>query len=255
MKHTIIGRYRIGKTFISKTNPDNALENVLKAIKECKNTYICVCNMRSVKYGNEHEDYADVLNHSYMSVPDGQPLVWCARAWGLNDVRRTNGPDLFVKMLNDLDSGVKHFLLGDTDETLNAIKQKYPDSLITGAYSPPFSELDEFDYEDIANRINNTDANIVWVSLRAPKQDYFAARLLPLLDKKVVIGVGAAFRFAIGEYLHPNKIIQKLGLTGLFWRNRSFGQNVIWYTTMIFAEINYIAGIVWRRLKGYKYDE
>lgn len=250
-----LDRYRIGKVFISKTNPDMALDNILKATKEGQNAYICVCNMRSLKYGNDHEDYADVLNHSYMSVPDGQPLVWCAKVWGLTDVKRTNGPDLFVKMVNDMDSGVKHFLLGDTDETLNAIKQKYPDSLISGVYSPPFCELDEFDYEDIANRINNSDANIVWVSLRAPKQDLFAARLLPLLNKKVIIGVGAAFRFAIGEYQHPNKIIQKLGLTGLYWRNRSIYQNITWYTTMLFSEIKYIGGIIWRRMRGFRYDE
>lgn len=251
----VADRYRIGKVFISKTTPKDAEYKINEAIGSKKNSYICVCNMRSVKYGNEHEDYAEVLNNSYMSVPDGQPLVWCAWAWGLKDVMRTNGPNLFVKMLNDTGSGVKHYLLGDTDETLNAIKEKFPNSCISGVFSPPFCELDEFVYQDIADRINKTDANIVWVSLRAPKQDYFAARLLPLLDHKVVIGVGAAFRFAIGKYHHPNRIIQELGLTGLFWRNRTIAQNIIWYSSMTWIEMKFFMNIAWRRIRGYRYDE
>lgn len=62
------------------------------------------------------------------------------------------GPDLFTAMLNDKESGIKHFLLGDTEETLALMKEKYADNgaNIVGSYSPPFCELDEFDYPSIA---------------------------------------------------------------------------------------------------------
>ena len=151
-----------------------------------------------------------------------------ARLWGRKDVNRTDGPDLLVSMFNKPECGLKHFLLGDTDETLAAMKEKYPDAGIVDTYSPPFKPLEEYDLQALAERINGSEANIVWVSLRAPKQDILAQKLKPLLNGKLCIGVGAAFRFALGSYKHPNKVVQKMGLTGFFWRKIGF-KGVITY--------------------------
>lgn len=211
-------KYRIGKTYISATNPEDAKKRIEEAALNGKGGYVCVSNMRTVVYGNKRANYAALMNNAFMCFPDGMPLVWMARLWGRKDVHRTTGPDLMVKMLKNADNGLRHFLLGDTDETLSELKNKYPEALISGTYSPPFCEVDEFDYAGIAEKIKESGANIVWVSMRAPKQDFFSARIVELLPDKIFIGVGAAFRFAIGEIKHPPKLVQKLGLTGFFWR-------------------------------------
>ena len=179
-------KYRIGKVYITATSPNDTYSHIKHAIENGVNDYICVSNVRMVSLANKDVKYREVMNKAFMCLPDGMPLVWMARLWGLKDVQRTVGPDLFVRMISDKESGIKHFLLGDTDETLKAMKEKYSDadtSNIVGTFSPPFCELDEFDYEGIAKMINESGANIVWLSLRAPKQDFFAVRLLPHLDK------------------------------------------------------------------------
>lgn len=211
-------KYRIGKAHITVTNLSDAKKRIEEAALNEQGGYVCVSNVRTVVYANKHGDYLNVMEKAFMCLPDGMPLVWMAKLWGLNNVQRTTGPDLMVEMLNDTSKGLKHFLLGDTEETLSALKSKYSQSSIVGTYSPAFCEVDEFDYADIAKRIQQSDADVVWVALRAPKQDFFAARLFKYLPNKVLIGVGAAFRFALGEIKHPNKVVQKLGLTGLFWR-------------------------------------
>ena len=63
----------------------------------------------------------------------------------------------------------------------------------------PFASIDDFDYEDIANQIDSIDADIIWVSLGAPKQEFFMQRLLPYLKRGVMLGVGAAFSFYLDE--------------------------------------------------------
>lgn len=246
-------KYRIGKVYISRTTPEIAISAITKAVKEGRSEYICVSNVRTVSYANKHEDYCNLMNNAFMCTPDGMPLVWMARLWGLKDVQRTVGPDLFTAMMNDKDSGIKHFLLGDTEETLALMKEKYADNgaNIVGSYSPPFCELDEFDYEGIAKTINESGANIVWLSLRAPKQDFFAVRLMPYLDKKICIGVGAAFRFSLGQIKHPPKIIKKLGLTGLFWRKMNLKQ-IGWYFQHLFLLMKWGSGILLARLLGKK---
>ena len=50
----------------------------------------------------------------------------------------------------------------------------------------------------IACSLNSTEPDIVWIGLGAPKQEFFAARLTPLLHRGVVIPVGAVFNFRAG---------------------------------------------------------
>lgn len=211
-------KYRIDKVFITATCPADAIGKIINAAQKGQGRYVCVSNVRTVLYANKHQDYLDVMNNAWMCLPDGMPLVWMARLWGLKDVERTDGPDLFVSLITNSQNGLKHFLLGDTEETLSKIGTKFPNAAIVGMYAPPFCPLEALDINDISDRINNSGANVVWISMRAPKQDFLAAKLQPLLDHEICIGVGAAFRFALGEYQHPSKVVQKLGLTGLIWR-------------------------------------
>lgn len=221
-------RYRVGKTYISRTTPTKAKAKIEEWVRIGLKGYICIANVRSVTYSNQHEDYRKIMNSSLMTTPDGMPLVWMARLWGIKDVERTIGPDLFVKMLEDNESGIKHYLLGDTNETLDAIKKKFHNSEIVGTYSPPFCDVKDFDYSVIAKKVNECEADLVWIALRSPKQDYFAAKLIPYLDKCICINVGAAFRFSIGGINHPPSTFSKLGLTGLFWRKKNI-KLLFWY--------------------------
>jgi len=248
--------YRIGRVRISITNEDNAIKSIIGFVKKKKGGYICISNMRTVSIANKNDKYQEVMENSLMNTPDGMPLVWMARLWGLKDVQRTVGPDIFTAMLNDKESGIKHFLLGDTEETLAEMQKKYAKdgTNIVGTYSPPFCELDEFDYKSIAKQINECGADIVWLSLRAPKQDFFAVRLLPLLDNKICIGVGAAFRFSLGQIKHPPKIFKKLGLTGIFWRKMNLSE-IGWYFHHFALLCKWGTSILVSRCMGKKYYE
>lgn len=250
-------RYRIGKTFITVTNPDNAKRRIVQAVDEGLNTYICVSNPRTVVYASKHDDYRELMDNSLMNIPDAEPITWAAKLWGLKEVERTMGPMIFDDLLSEKDGRIKHFLLGDTDETLGKLKQKYADANISGMYSPPFCGLDDFDYPAIAKMINASEANLVWISMRAPKQDYFAVRLLPYLDKKICIGVGAAFRFSLGEYKMAPAAIKKLGLMGLFWgkKNQSWPKFIWGYLNDNVPYLWYLTKIPFRKLSGKKYYE
>lgn len=247
-------RYRIGKIFGSVTTPQDALKTIKEAVIDGKNDYICVASIRSVFTGNSNPKYAAVINNAMMCLPDGMPLVWTAKAWGLEQVERTSGPELFLSLLQNPNNGIKHFLLGDTEETLAAMKEKYKGSLIVGSYSPPFCKVEEFDYEGIAKMVKDSGANIVWVALQAPKQDFFSTRLLPHLEHTLCIGVGAAFRFSLGEYSMPPMIFQKLGLTGLFWRK--LDKKVLNdYRQAIPAVFSILWTAFWGRIRGKNYYE
>jgi len=258
MSEKFCKRFKIGKTYISNTNPTDALKKIEKAVKNRQNTYICVSNPRTVVYANKHRAYFEVMNNSFMNIPDAEPIIWAARLWGLKQVKRTMGPLLFKDMLSNSKNGIKHFLIGDTQETLDKLTEKFKreyNSRIVGSISPPFVCLDDYNYKQYAEVINKSNADIVWIALRAPKQDFFAVRLMPYLDRKICIGVGAAFRFNLGEYKMANPIVKKLGLMGLFWGKKSqkFFPFLWGYMKDNIPYIFLLLQIPFKRLIGKKY--
>lgn len=62
----------------------------------------------------------------------------------------------------------------------------------------PFKQVEEFDYPSIAKTIEEDGADIIWVALGAPKQEFFMSMLKPHLGHGVMIAVGAAFKFFSG---------------------------------------------------------
>ena len=250
-------KYRIGKTYISATNPEDAKKRIEEAALNGKGGYVCVSNPRTVVYASKHSDYLEVMKNSFMNIPDAEPMLWAAKLWGLKTVKRTMGPILFNDMLVNKENGLKHFLLGDTNETLKKLLEKYKDSNIVGSFSPPFCELSEYDYESIAKMINDSGAHLVWISMRAPKQDFFAARITPLLHNKICIGVGAAFRFTLGEYKMAPPIIKKLGLTGIYWgrKGKKWRSFICGYITNVLPFVFLLMAIPFKKLARKRYYE
>lgn len=250
-------RFRVGKVFISRITPTKAVGKIEETIQEARKGYICISTARTVNTANEDAAYREVMANSMLNTTDGMPLVWAARLWGLKDVERTMGPALFDTMLSS-GKPYKHFLIGDTDETLAAVTKRYSEEFgaqIVGTVSPPFCDVEDFDYEGYAQQINDSDADIVWVSMTAPKQDFFSAKILPLLkDGIVCIGVGAAFRYNLKTYKEPNKLVQKLGLTSFLLRGTNLKTLRKWFS-IGFGITPCLIDIVFRRIKGKKYYE
>lgn len=250
-------RYRVGKVFISRITPAKAVEKVEEAIREGRKEYICISTARTVNTANRDDAYQKVMANSMLNTTDGMPLVWAARLWGLKDVERTMGPALFDTILSN-GKPYRHFLIGDTDETLAGVAKRYGDEFgaqIVGTVSPPFCNVEDFDYKYYAQLINSSDADIVWVSMTAPKQDFFSAKILPLLkDGVVCIGVGAAFRYNLKTYKEPNKLVQRLGLTSFLLRGANLKTLRKWFS-IGFGITPCLIDIVFRRIIGKKYYE
>ena len=249
--------FLIEKVPVSKTTPEHARKSVLELVQQKKGGYITIGNMRTTVIANHDPAYLDVVKNAQMNWPDGMPLVWCARAWGLKDVQRTVGPDAFVSLLSDSKNGLKHFLIGDTEETLSALINKYKTEFNTcfaGYISPPFVDWPDFDYEGIAEQVKKSGANIVWVSMRAPKQDFFNKRLSGLLPGVLCIGVGAGFRFALGKYKQPPALWKKMGLTGFFWMREGILYNVFWYIKHLFYLLSFLIRITYKKNVLYRFQ-
>ncbi len=251
-------KFRVGNVFISNTTPSDAHKKITQFAFKRQGGYVCVSNIRMVRYAGMHPEYKKLMDESLMNLPDGTPLTWCGKLWGLKKITCTNGPSLFKSMLAYGDRNVKHYLLGDTQDILSKI-MSINDNLyhanIVGAEELPFTTVENFDYKNIAKRITESGCNIVWTAMRAPKQDEFNRVLCSYLSDIPCIGVGRAFRMLTGEVRQAPHWAQKMGITGIFNRRKSLVVTLTWYFKSSFVLASYLIRIMWRRATGRRCDE
>ncbi|MCI1575009.1 MAG: WecB/TagA/CpsF family glycosyltransferase [Weizmannia coagulans] len=211
---------RIIKTNISALTFEQTIETIEDWVSNKKNNYVCVCNTHSVVTASNDSFFEKVLNNAGICTADGMPLVWALKLYGYRNQNRVDGPNLMLKLCERSNiEGYKLFLLGGTNETLikleNKINKRYSKVNIVGKYSPPFRKLNNQEEDKIVEMINATNADIIFVSLGCPKQEKWMYNHRNDI-KGVMLGVGAAFEYIIGNIKRPPKIFQFLGLEWAF---------------------------------------
>jgi N-acetylglucosaminyldiphosphoundecaprenol N-acetyl-beta-D-mannosaminyltransferase len=180
---------------------------------------IAVCNVHSLMSARSQPELAAAINEADIATPDGVPLTWALRL--LYGVRqpRVAGPDILDLALVS-GSGERHFFYGSTEETLAKIRsriaEEYPNVLVAGTLSPPFSPLSDDDLRQHVRRIESVAADVVWVGLGMPKQELWIQRAAPLLPGAALVGVGAAFDFFAGNTRRAPGWAQRAGFEWFF---------------------------------------
>jgi N-acetylglucosaminyldiphosphoundecaprenol N-acetyl-beta-D-mannosaminyltransferase len=101
------------------------------------------------------------------------------------------------------------------------LAQRFPGLPVAGYHSPPFRPLTEQEDLEIVERINSSDATLVWIGLSTPKQErWMAAHVDRLKPPVVLVGVGAAFDVHSGLKRDAPGWMGPLGLQWLYRLSR-----------------------------------
>jgi len=115
------------------------------------------------------------------------------------------------------------YLFGATSNTLDKLEQnlkaKFSELVIAGKHAPPYIEIcsPKFDSQltDDVQLISKSGAEIVFVALGCPKQEFWMSKAQTELPA-VMIGVGAAFDFHSGQIQQAPRWMMKSGLEWLY---------------------------------------
>jgi N-acetylglucosaminyldiphosphoundecaprenol N-acetyl-beta-D-mannosaminyltransferase len=206
---------------VSAVNLKSATGLIEKAIEDGRREYVCVRDAHGIVRCQKDPELRSIHNRAFLVTPDGMPLVWALKHAGHVESDRVYGPDLMLSVFNAGSSkGLRHFLYGATAETLEQLQArllaKFPQARIVGSYAPPFRQLSVQEETDIADRLNRSGADIIWVGLSTPKQELWMARMRDRLEAPMLIGVGAAFDFHAGLKRQAPRIIQRSGFEWVF---------------------------------------
>ncbi len=196
------------------------LIKIIKLAKKRKSNYICVANVHMTIEAYNDKNFQEVVNNAIITTPDGMPLIMALRLIYRIKQERIPGPDLMPVLLKELEkNNLSAFFYGSTINILNEMKKRlqreYPGLTVAGMFSPPFRELTNDEKNNIIEIINNTKANVVFVSLGCPKQEKWMAEMKGKINA-VMIGVGAAFPIFTGMQKRAPKWMQKLCLEWLY---------------------------------------
>lgn len=180
-------------------------------------------NPHSLVVAMEDTHFRDALNDASQVVSDGVGLVWVAKLLGIDVSPRITGMDYFSSVMDLLSKrgGGRVFFLGSTPEVLERIQKRalkdYPSLEFVGVYSPPFGEWSAAETERVIKAINQSNADVLWVGMTAPKQEKWVKNHHYDLDIPLIGSIGAVFDFYAGT--HP-RAPEWMNRSGLEWLHR-----------------------------------
>ncbi len=205
---------------IEALNMSRALERVASVLRGNHKGYVSVIGVHGIMEAQRNPRLAAIYANSAITIPDGMPTVWVGRLQGCRQMERVAGPDLMLEIFRSPQfAGYTHFLYGgDTGvaEALAAnLRRWFPWVRIVGTFTPPYRDLSPEEEHEFIATIGRLRPDFVWVGISAPRQEAFMARYLPLIDTRIMFGVGAAFDFHTGRIKDCPAWIKTAGLQWL----------------------------------------
>lgn len=175
-------------------------DSITRRLDQSGSDYICVADGVIMNIANRKPEYLEVINGGLLTICDSSyvPLYikWIHGA----KYDQYCGSEIFYDIVSN--SNYRMIFIGAQQYVLDGLKAELtkinPGVAQMTFYELPFCDVEDFDYPAIAKMVEADGADIVWVSLGAPKQEYFMHLLKPHLSHGIMIAVGAAFKFFSG---------------------------------------------------------
>ncbi len=190
----------------------NLVEKTIVAKKQIHHTVVNASKIILMQKDAELEKSvieADIIN------ADGQAVVWAANLLGLNLPERVSGIDLMESLVEmSYYKRYKCYFLGARENIVQKLvaiyKEKYSEDIIAGFRNGYFNEQEE---SDIARKISESGANILFVAITSPKKEIFLNKYKDQLKNvNFIMGVGGSFDVISGKIKRAPIFMQRIGL-------------------------------------------
>lgn len=213
-------RFNVLGTGISALSLDQARDLVLTARGQSRLGYVCCATAYNLNLARADSALHSAYRQSFLTTPDGMPLVWLGRWHGHKEITRVYGPDLMLAACDaGRATGLTHYFYGGADGVAGELRAKltarFPGLQVIGTFTPPFRPLNADELAALRADVTAKKPDVIWIGLSTPKQEQFMAVFAPSLDAGLLIGVGAAFDFLSGRVPQAPRWMQRSGLEWL----------------------------------------
>jgi N-acetylglucosaminyldiphosphoundecaprenol N-acetyl-beta-D-mannosaminyltransferase len=200
---------------------EQAMQRIMTSIKEGRRCNMVTPNANFLRMIRSDPDFRDAVLASDLSVIDGMPLVWFARALGIAVPYRLGGSDLFDALMRNTSGQIGTFFFGGTRDIGRRVRKHLDESTsgvrCNGVYSPGFGSVESMSDGKIFHIINRTGSDLLVVSVGARKGLLWLNRNEHLLSIPVMCNLGATINFVAGSVKRAPAFFRRHGLEWL-WR-------------------------------------
>ncbi len=197
---------------------EQVLEHIVQRIDSGEKLFVVTANASILYLFLSDEKYRECLEHSNLLTVDGIGAVYLLKK--LSGVKAPRYPGIELMMgLCKVAAAKKWrvFLLGGkpgiSEKVAEALKNEYPSIQIAGTMHGYFEEQNN---EKVVQQIQSSAADLLFVAMGVPKQEYFIWNHFPQLNVKLAMGVGGAFDVISGNKRRAPRLIQQMGLEWLY---------------------------------------
>ena len=210
---------KIGKLDVIDGSRDDVLESLIRAATEgtSETKYGCFCEAHLFVQAHQNLKVLNALHEAAFVFPDGASLALGALLTGKRIQSRHPGPAIMPGLCDvGRSHGLKHYFYGGRpgigERLADKLEELYPGIEIAGHESPPFRSLTEDEEKEVKQRIEASGAHVLWIGLGAPKQELWMQANCGRIDIPLMLGVGAAFDYIVGEQKWAPLWMRKYGL-------------------------------------------
>lgn len=201
---------------VTVTTYDEMAKNIKDDIKKKNKSFIVAINPEKVLKARKDQNLKNLLNDAKYKIPDGVGIIYASKLQGGFIKSRITGIDSMELLCQlAMENRYKVFMYGAKKETgLKAkekIEEKYKGINIVG-----YIDGYEKDNAKIIKEINKSQADIIFVALGSPKQEYWIVENMKSLNVTVFQGVGGSFDVFSGNIARAPKWMQNCGLEWLY---------------------------------------
>jgi N-acetylglucosaminyldiphosphoundecaprenol N-acetyl-beta-D-mannosaminyltransferase len=205
---------------VSAINMEDAIRLSDSLIRINGRGYVCATGVHGIMEAQADRAFRDILNRSFITTPDGMPMVWIGRFLGFERVSQVTGHDYMLELCRlSIGRGYRHFLYGGAEGVAGHLAaelvRRIPGLQIAGTYTPPFRPLNLIEEVELRALVAEAKPDVFWVGLSTPKQERFMSDYLDKLNVKLMVGVGAAFDIHTGRIKDAPRWVKNIGMQWL----------------------------------------
>jgi len=195
-----------------------ALEQIRQFIREGRPHHIVTADATCIMKAQEDPALRDLINAADLVTPDGAGVLWTAKVLDLPLAERVSGVDLTDRLCAlAAREGYRVYFLGAApgvaEKAAQVLQQKYPGLKVAGARDGYFAPAEE---AVVAEQIRAAQAQVVFVALGLPKQEWWIHRYKEQAGAAVYMGVGGSFDVISGNLPRAPLWMQRNGLEWLY---------------------------------------
>jgi exopolysaccharide biosynthesis WecB/TagA/CpsF family protein len=195
---------------------DQALECVEKIIESSHKSFWVAINPIKIYQAWQQPELMELLRQVDVGLCDGMGVALTSKILKRQNLVRCTGCDLFFRLISMASrKGWGVYMLGSSAQTNAAarsqLQKKYPGLKIVGWQDGYFK-----DSQMVIEQINSSGANLLFVAMGSPKQEYWIWNHWQAINANFCMGVGGSFDIAAGNLKRAPRIFRATGTEFLY---------------------------------------